>query len=228
LIGRFLNSLDSGILKNTIIVIFSEHGEMFAKHGRFGRAGAIRGTLYDDAVHVPLIIKIPGKEGRRVNGLAGLTDIMPTLLDILSVSDSQPVQGRSLTPLIDHNKPVNDFVYAGARYNLSHREPDVINYKPESINESVRNGEWKLIREVVFSEPGAKGRGGEEILELYDLKHDPDELHNCIDSRPKKAAELKERLRVWAEWCSDRASGPLKTRTISDKLLEDVKQHGYW
>jgi len=39
----------------------------------------------------PLIMRIPGWQGKRIKGLAGLTDIMPTLLELLVVSDPAPV-----------------------------------------------------------------------------------------------------------------------------------------
>jgi len=51
-VGAFLDSLDERLLRKTVVVLFSEHGEMFAKHGRFGRAGLVRGTHYDDVLHV--------------------------------------------------------------------------------------------------------------------------------------------------------------------------------
>lgn len=44
LVGNFLDTLDKTIRNNTLIVVFSDHGEMFAKHGRFGRAGGVRGN----------------------------------------------------------------------------------------------------------------------------------------------------------------------------------------
>ena len=59
-VGAFLERLDPQVRARTVIVVFSEHGEMFGRHGRFGRAGTVRGNLHDDVAHVPLIIHIPG------------------------------------------------------------------------------------------------------------------------------------------------------------------------
>ncbi len=93
--------------EKTIIIILSEHGEMFAKHGRFGRAGTTRGTMYDDVIHIPLIIKLPHSSGERVEGLAQIIDIMPTLLDILGIHPALEIQGRSLLPLIGAKADIN-------------------------------------------------------------------------------------------------------------------------
>lgn len=122
-VGKFLDTLSKEILDKTIIVIFSEHGEMFAKHGRFGRAGAIRGTLYDEVIHVPLIIKVPYAQGKRIKGLAQLTDIMPTALDILEVPLLQKTQGKNLLPLVNGSGFTNDYIYGGTIYNKERPEP---------------------------------------------------------------------------------------------------------
>ncbi len=143
LLAGFLKSLDRGLLENTIVIITAEHGEMFAKHGRFGRAGTVRGTLYDDVVHVPLVIKFP--KGRvlpkRISALAQTVDVMPTLLDILGIPAPGHTQGRSLFPLMESDTQINDYVFAGTRYWLNPF------YQFVSVNESIRSKEWKLIHE---------------------------------------------------------------------------------
>ena len=79
---------------------------MFAKHGRFGRAGATRGTLYDEVLHIPLIIKTPkSNKGIVINNLVQTIDIMPTVLDILNTPyDKNKIQGKNLITLMTENK----------------------------------------------------------------------------------------------------------------------------
>jgi arylsulfatase A-like enzyme len=237
-VGAFLSSLDKALLDRTIIVVLSEHGEMFARHGRFGRAGAIRGTLYDDVLHVPLLIKLPGEPGRRVRGLAQLVDVMPTLLELMGLPPPARLQGASLLPLISRGAAVNSEVYAGTRYN-SYLPQTYAPYAFSSLNETVRDLNWKLIHEVTFPEAGhgkaggkagglAAGKGPEETFELYDLAADPGENVNLAESRPGVLKELSEKLKNWALSCKDYPGSAPSRKKMPPAVLENARQHGYW
>ncbi len=227
-VGEFLASLDKALLEKTIVVVLSEHGEMFAKHGRFGRAGGIRGTLFDDVVHVPLLVRLPGEPGRRVRGLVQIEDIMPTLLELLAVRGPAKVQGSSLLPLVSTGTAVNQYVYGGTRYNT---------YMPEtygpygiaSVNEYIRDYNWKLIHEVTFPDGKRKKAGdAEETFELYDLKNDPAEAVNVAAANPGVVKDLAQKLRQWVETSKKFNRAGTSTRAIPKEVLEKAKQHGYW
>lgn len=230
MIGNFLNSLDKTILNNTIIVVFSEHGEMFAKHGRFGRAGTIRGTLYDDVIHIPLIIKTPKRQGKRVKGLVQIIDIMPTIIDLLGIPSSQKIQGKSLMPLINIRRPVNEYVYAGLEFNVGKPQPQPPFYPFRSINESIRDHKWKLIHEIKFAHTSSNttGKIEEETFKLYNLQDDPDESTNLADKLPETMKDLKEKLSQWAKWSEGFVSIHPSSQEIPESLLEDARKHGYW
>ncbi|MCX5792228.1 MAG: sulfatase [Elusimicrobia bacterium] len=228
-VGDFLGSLGKELLDKTIVVVLSEHGEMFAKHGRFGRAGGIRGTLYDDVVHVPLMIRLPGVQGMRVRGLVQLVDVMPTLLELLAVPLKDKVQGTSLLPLVNTGKPVNEFVYGGTKYN-SYMPETYAPYGFSSINEFIRDYNWKLIHEITFPDPkeGKAPGGPEETFELYDIKGDPGEAVNLAAGRPEIVKDLSAKLRKLLG--SSRGfvkNGPTPRETPED-VREKAKQHGYW
>src|SRR6185503_10510055 len=75
----------------------ADHGDEFFEHGGIEHTR----TLYDEIMHVPLIVRLPGEgRGRVVTDQVGLVDLMPTLLDVLGVPSSPSLQGRSLQPLI--------------------------------------------------------------------------------------------------------------------------------
>jgi len=233
-VTRFLNSLNKDLLKKTIIIVFSEHGEMFAKHGRFGRVGTIRGTLYDDVVHIPLLIKIPGMSARRITGMVQLIDIMPTILDLLNIPLYSRVQGRSLVPLIKHDRAVNDYVYSGAAYNFAGGPKRPFSSYP-SINESVRDPDWKLIHEIFFSadtygqfSDDLPLKVREETFELYNLKNDPNELNNVLNAYPEKAKELASRLADWSKECGGFSPFKASTQKVPDEMIKDAQKHGYW
>jgi len=84
-IGKFLGTLEkSGLMKKTIIVVFGDHGEghgereSFFGHSRF---------LNRQFIHVPLVMRLPGIEGRRMNDPVSLLCISPTILEFLGIRD---------------------------------------------------------------------------------------------------------------------------------------------
>lgn len=224
LLVDFLHGLDKSILNKTIIVIFSDHGEMFAKHGRFGRAGAIRGTLYDDVLHVPLIMKIPGSSGERIIGLSQLIDVAPTIINFLDISGGDRFVGNNLAPLISGQKEsVNNFVFAGTKFGVGLRN---FVYTEDSINEAIRNEKYKLIHEIIFDEQN-KERIKKEIYELYDMENDPDELNDLT----KKEKGIFDNLKFEMEKVSNSAKSidlNAKTQELPENFMEEAKKRGYW
>lgn len=228
-VGRLLASLGKELLEKTVVVILSEHGEMFARHGRFGRAGAIRGAFYEEVVHVPLLLRLPGVPGRRVRGLTQIVDIMPTLLELLGLEPEGKFQGVSLLPLISTGTRVNDFVYGGATYN-GYMPETYGPYPVSSVNEYIRDLNWKLIHEIRFPTKveGAPPAAPEDVFELYDVAADPGEAVNLAASRPEKTAELAAKLRDWAEASRSLGREAPSKRVMPDEVMEKAKQHGYW
>jgi arylsulfatase A-like enzyme len=178
-----------GLEKKTLVVIFSEHGDMMGKHGRFMRGGPLRGTLYDDVLRVPLILRHPSLPPARIAGLVQLIDLAPTLLDIVGLPSPDSFSGKSLRPLIMEGKGVNDCIFAGSAY--TPRKTSLY-FRDASITLAIRGDEWKLIHERVFS-----GSGPVDQYELYRLKRDPDELENLAEREPAVLARLKKDLDEW-------------------------------
>ena len=192
-IGDFLEGIkELGLLENTIIIITSEHGDIFGKHGRFMRGGPLRGTFYDDVVHIPLIIRHPEIGSRRIGGVAQIIDVMPTLLDFLGMPISEGMGGKSLLPLILSNQSVHTFIFGGSQNSPN---PSNKNFNISTRIEYVRSKDWKLIREVLFL-----GENKTEIgYELYNLKEDPEESSNIYynDNIEKTREDLKKSLFDW-------------------------------
>jgi len=70
-----------------------------------------RSPLYEDIAHIPLLIYVLGVKPRRVDALVGLSDLMPTVLQLAGVEIPPTVQSRSLLPLIEgKEEEVRDFV----------------------------------------------------------------------------------------------------------------------
>ncbi len=86
---------DLKLLENTIIVIASDHGEEFMEHGGVLHAQ----TLYQEVLHVPLIIYYPAKvTPQRVEGLVSNMDIMPTVLNLMGIDLPVGIDGINILP----------------------------------------------------------------------------------------------------------------------------------
>jgi arylsulfatase A-like enzyme len=97
-IDNLLQDLDHrGILRNTVVVITSDHGEEFYEHGFYTHGNA----LYTELVHVPLIIVAPGEvpPATRISTPVSLTNIPATVIDLATGQTAHDSPQRSLATL---------------------------------------------------------------------------------------------------------------------------------
>lgn len=171
-IGKVLRALEAkGILEQTALFFFADHGEMLGEHGMIGKWF----SLYDDAARTPLAVRLPGKlfAGERRETLVELVDLVPTALELLDESGAKELPGRSLIPSItDATKPHREYVFSMME-----------------TARMIRSHEWKLCVHT-----GRSSLGYSDTLfhddegELYDLINDPSEKRNLYHE-PKHAAK---------------------------------------
>ncbi len=172
LIGRVVEELRrKSVLDETLIVIVGDHGESLGEHDENGHGFFV----YDATVRVPLIIRFPLSRdgGRKVLSSVETVDILPTLLQELSLPVPRDVQGESLLPLVrgkDGDQPA--FSYFETYFPL-------YRYGWSGLS-GLRSARYKLIR---APQP-----------ELYDLEKDPGEQANIYEQLPEVAAELEKEL----------------------------------
>jgi arylsulfatase A-like enzyme len=187
MVGGWLKKLESlGILDDTLIIITADHGEELLERGHVGHTSCnLKGTLYDECIHVPLILRYPKRlpAGTVVRQQVSQVDVMPTLFDLLGLEMPLPHDGASLLPLITGQSQT---------------------FRAESFAETppagwqalpgddrriwcVRTAEWKLI---VHHDPTT----GAEQSKLYDLTQDPSEQLNLIDQEPTIAQRFRASL----------------------------------
>jgi arylsulfatase A-like enzyme len=165
-----------GILDDTIVVINADHGETLYDHECFFDHHG----LYDPTLHVPLIIRYPGRvpAGKRIAGYNLHEDLTPTILDLAGIDAGIAFDGKSLTPMMDGQI-------------LSHASEFYITECTWMRKHGWRTPEWKLIEAL---EPDFHDK---PQLELYNLIHDPDENTNLAESEPEVVTLLRGRMQAW-------------------------------
>ena len=98
-VGRLLQWLDAkGVAENTIVIVVGDHGEGLGSHGESEHGYYI----YDYAVRVPLILRIPGGgiSETRVAAQVRTIDVLPTVIELVGGGTVEPLHGASLLPLL--------------------------------------------------------------------------------------------------------------------------------
>ncbi|HVN83393.1 MAG TPA: sulfatase-like hydrolase/transferase [Candidatus Binatia bacterium] len=98
-LAEFFSQLQNrGWLDHALVVVTADHGEELRDHGKFGHGG----TLYNEVVHVPLLIRPPhAVERTELDDAVALIDVAPTLLDYSGAAPPATFEGRSLRGLIE-------------------------------------------------------------------------------------------------------------------------------
>jgi arylsulfatase A-like enzyme len=161
-IGGLLDSLDArGKLRNTIVIITSDHGEEFAEHGWLGHGN----DLYLPSLHVPLIVVAPGNApaGTRVAGVVSTRDIAATIAAMTGSDSAHVFPGKSLARFWSEGAVATDT--AIAQLDSDDRIRPLFPAARGDMD-AVVTPEYHLIRD---------GRGD---LDLFDLRSDPLEMRD--------------------------------------------------
>lgn len=102
--GDIVAKMDSlGLMDNTVIVFYSDHGDMLGSHG-FEK----KSRPFDESVKVPLLVHWPGISHKVIDEAITTPDLMPTLLDICGLDIPEKVQGRSFADIITGKEKPDD------------------------------------------------------------------------------------------------------------------------
>jgi len=127
-INDLLNKLkEENCLENSIIIISSDHGEAFGEHGAFGHGDKFRSQLYDEYIHVPLIIYGLEEKGIVLERQVQLLDLAPTICDLINIPIPRSFLGTSLFTKSDTGIVVNsefDIAYRTENYKLIIRKTE--------------------------------------------------------------------------------------------------------
>lgn len=166
-IGRLVREARRRLSRPAIVVVTADHGEEFREHG-----GVYHGSsLYEEQVHVPLWIDVPGVAPRRVTAPVESVDIAPTLLALVGLAPAPSMRGDDLRPY------------------LAGREPDARPAFSAVIHKKmIVRWPHKLIADLRFG-----------LFELYDLARDPNERDNLADAQPALKTRLTDEIYAWMD-----------------------------
>jgi len=199
-IGRLLDYLkQKGLMDNTIIVFMSDHGEELSEHGMVGHIN----YLYTQSIQVPLIIRDPDSDHKalRVDRLARIVDIAPTILDMVGLHKPTYMQGRTLLEYILRNRSDERTLYAETFRNEAPHD-----------RVGILEGDWLLI----YNPDVERLRQ----LELYNLADDQIQWINlALSSRAGVLNSMANRARAY--WQSMQL---IRDQDTDDEDIDDERQ----
>ncbi len=171
LVGQLMDKLRQlKLWDNTLFILIADHGEAFGEHGRMQH----NSTDYDEMTHVPLMVRFPKKLVKPIRTdalVCSAADMLPTLADVLGVSDApRNMDGLSWLPVI-----------AGKGKEI----------RSEVLMRSTTNKPIWGLRTKQFKYLYNAQTGGRE---LYDMRADPKEKKNILADKPDVAQKMHKRM----------------------------------
>lgn len=171
-LGKVVAAVEELSLDNdTIICYTSDHGDMMGELGLWQKF-----QFYEGSCGIPLMIQVPGRRPSTCERPVSLVSLSATLTDFAGVRQLVPNDGQSLRTAMSapFDKP---YTPVFAEYGLASKQPKTM----------VRDGDWKY---TLWEH---------DIPELYNLRTDPQELHNLAAKTEyqAKASELKQKIIRW-------------------------------
>ena len=176
----------AGLWDEALVIVTSDHGEAFWQHGRWGH----NDHLFDEQLHVPLVVKLPAGRGLRGvvrDDLVSLLDVTPSICEWLDVAPGMlPLDGHSLAALTEDAswKPTGRELFLRTHQAIA--------------NLALRTASTKTIVER-GPKRGDKPWGHVVRTQHFDLVQDGGELHDLYASRQAPADADAARLLEWGQ-----------------------------
>ncbi|MCK4413145.1 MAG: sulfatase [Candidatus Eisenbacteria sp.] len=232
--GRLLDGLiAAGLHEQTLIVVTADHGESLGEHNFYYNHGL---HAYEPSGRVPLIFTAPGviPDGHVTPAVAGLVDLLPTLLDVAGIPVPDEIQGRSLLPVVLGLTDLapRDFVILEAGFSRR-RGP--------GLTRALRRAETKYVQRLtdwarrpanpidVLWTFKAGAEGALSADEYYDLARDPGETANLIEAHRDAARNDRRMLEAFVARIGEEASESriADLETLPPETLKSLRDLGY-
>lgn len=206
---------DCGLAENTIVFYFADNGGVLARSKRF---------MFESGLHVPLIIHLPEKyrqlstlsSGSRTDRLVSFLDFAPTVLSLAGVKIPGYMQGEAFLGAVQ--KPEKEYIFGfrgrmDERIDMSRAVRDkqfryIRNYLPHKIYGQYLEYLWRAPSVPSWENAYREGKLDEiqsafwkekPSEELYDIRTDPDNVHN-LAANPQYANVLKRMRKANLDW----------------------------
>jgi arylsulfatase A-like enzyme len=195
----------AGLYEQTLIVLTADHGQEFHEHGGWWHGK----TLYDEQIHVPLVVKLPGgkQAGSVDRRMVRTIDITPSILTLAGIPPHASMQGKSFTGIMGQE-------WAGTEDVFSEEDHE------GNVVHSLRSATWKLMT------ANRNNPRGLPPVSLFHLAEDPGETDNLATRRD----ELLELMTARLEEMKSLARGeavPRQEREIDEATMERLRSLGY-
>ncbi len=175
-IGRLLQVLEeTGQRENTVVVHFSDHGEMNGEHGMWRKS-----SMYEASSRVPLQIRWPGRieGGQRIGGAVSLVDLVATVVDVAGAQSVVPLDGNSLMGLMQgRSGGWKDEVFC-----------EYLAHGVQRPTAMLRTGRYKFNYSLG------------DAPELYDITADPNEFNDLAASAEHASVVTQLQQRLLSQW----------------------------
>lgn len=148
-LGTILRALErTGMAATTLVVVVSDHGEEFFEHAGLGH----RRTLYEEVVRVPMVLRLPAvlPAGRAIAGPVSVTDLLPTVFEILGLAETPPPGAASFLAAmrrgttVDHPLLLRTIMMFGGEVQIDAGTP--ITLRQVVVQDGFRQGTIKILR----------------------------------------------------------------------------------
>ncbi len=210
-VGALLSGLEAlGLAGETIVVLQADHGEAFEEHGMAGHGG----SLHNEELWVPLLMRVPGIAPRTVAEPVGVLDVGPTLLALCDLPGEGPSQGFSLAPLLRgdtlaRTSPVSSSLYRSFAPGPARRGMQ-FQYRVEQ-DDACFLGDLR---------PKHRARW------MFDWRADPAQLHDLAPQEVERSISIEERYLAARElWWLERPEPD--SLTMRPETLDTLQGLGY-
>jgi choline-sulfatase len=201
-LGKFLSQLRArGLYHGALIAVMADHGEALGDHGEDTHGF----FLYDETIHVPLLIKLPGaasatkdsatriSAGKEIENRVGLVDVLPTILQAVGIAVPQGVQGESLIGMLIP-KPAPDASPDRPAYAETDYPQNTYGWSPLR---ALRTGKYLYIKAP--------------RQELYDQSVDPKAEHDLSSASTAVTSTLAGQLDAFRQKTTSSREAPKST-----------------
>ena len=237
-VGKILKRLDDeGLAENTVVIFIGDHGRCHVRGKQW---------LYDGGIHIPLIVRWPGKlkAGKVCDDLVSAIDISATVLKVAGIKPPKHIEGRVF---LGPGAKKRDYIIAARdrcdetidriRCVRTKRYKYIRNFMPERpYTQMNRYKERSYPMLSLMKELHSQGKltpvqalfmaPQKPTEELYDIRNDPYEIRNLVDSQEhlKTLKNMRKILDKWIKDTGDKGQFPEKESAISPRDLERIKE----